>query len=44
MSFSLGDLDVEDIFGIGNFLVCGDGVSGDKEYGVVHVNAVGWET
>ena len=44
MRFSLGDLDVADKNSIGNFFVCGDVVSGDKEDGVGPVNAFGWET
>ena len=44
MSFSLGELDVTDKFGMGNFFVCRDCVSGDKEYGVVPVNVFVWET
>ena len=44
MCFSLGELDVADKFCKGNFFVCGDGVSGDKEDGVGPVNAFGWET
>ena len=38
MSFGLGELDVADKFGIGYFFVFGDGVSGDKEYGIGPVN------
>ena len=38
MRFSLGELDVVEKVGIGNSFVCGDGVSGDKEYGVGPVN------
>ena len=41
MCFSLGELDVADKVGIGNYFVCGDGVSGDKEYGVGPVNVFG---
>ena len=44
MRFSLGELDVADKFGMGNFLVCGDGVSGYKEDGVGPVNLFVWET
>ena len=44
MRFSLGELYVADKVGIGNFFVCGDGVSGDKEDGFGPVNAFVWET
>ena len=43
MSFSLGGLDVADKFGIGYFFVFGDGVSGDKEYGIGPLNVFGRE-
>ena len=44
MRFILVELDVADKVGIGDFFVCGDGVSGDKEDGVGPVNDFGWET
>ena len=44
MCFSLGELDVSEKVGIGNYFVCGDGVSGDKEDGVGLVNVFGSET
>ena len=44
MHFSLGELDIGEKFGTGNFFFCGDVVSGDKEDGVGPVNVFGWET
>ena len=44
MRLSLGQLDVADKFGIGYFFTFGDGVFGDKEYGIGNFNAFGGET
>ena len=44
MCFSLGELDVAEKLGIGNFFVFVDGVFGDKEYGIGPFNAFGGET
>ena len=44
MCFSLGQIDVVEKFGIGYFFTLGDGVFGDKEYGIGPFNAFGGET
>ena len=44
MRFSLGDIDVAEKIGVGYFFVFGDGLLGDKEYGIDPFNAFGRET
>ena len=44
MCFSLGQLDVAEKVGIGYFFTFGDGVFGDKEYGIGPFNEFGGKT
>ena len=44
MRFSIGELDVSEKVGVAYFFVFGDGVLGDKEYGIGPFNAFEGET
>ena len=44
MRFSLGNLDVAEKVGIGYFFTFGDGVFGDKQYGIGPFNVFGGDT